>query len=217
MSASTPHRGLSFFNWLLFQIYLANSSYNIRWIQTYNEKGTSSSFACNVPLQIWSSCDVPNLNTNYLWHKWTYIVKIKNTHYVTTLALSSQLKQKGSQGHMPKRVWEWRLTLPNELSFWELESQWTPEFLESDCRGQNTFHWKFLYIIGKLLNCRCLKWARMIRLDIYNTSYGKKKGRESNLQFDSQPQKIGNWPTFVCADGVRHIVRKLLTRATTLL
>jgi hypothetical protein len=26
------------------------------------------------------------------------------------------------------------LTLPNELPFWELESHWTPEFSEGDCR-----------------------------------------------------------------------------------
>jgi hypothetical protein len=31
-------------------------------------------------------------------------------------------------------------------------------------------------------------------LDICNTSYGKKKGRESNCQFDSWPLKVGNQP-----------------------
>jgi hypothetical protein len=34
----------------------------------------------------------------------------------------------------------------------------------------------------------------MTHLDIYNTSYGKKKGRESNWQFDSRSQKVGNQP-----------------------
>jgi len=42
------------------------------------------------------------------------------------------------------------------------------------------------------LKFRCLKWARMTRLDIYNTTYGKKKGRESNWQFDSRSQKVEN-------------------------
>jgi len=105
-------------------------------------------------------------------------------------------KAKGSQGRGSRRVWEGRLTFPNELSLWELESRWTPKPSESDGRGQNTFHWIILYIIGKLLKCKCLKWARMTRLDICNTSYGKKKGRKSNWQFDSQPQKAGNWPDF---------------------
>jgi hypothetical protein len=36
----------------------------------------------------------------------------------------------------------------------------------------------------------------MTHLDLCNTSYGKKKGRESNRQFDSQPQKVGNRPNF---------------------
>jgi hypothetical protein len=51
-----------------------------------------------------------------------------------------------------------------------------------------------LYIIEKLLERRCLKWARLAHLNISNTSYGQKKGRESNCQFDSRPQKVGNRP-----------------------
>ncbi len=35
------------------------------------------------------------------------------------------------------RVWEWTLTLSNELPCWELESRQTPKSLESDCKGQN--------------------------------------------------------------------------------
>jgi hypothetical protein len=37
----------------------------------------------------------------------------------------------------------------------------------------------------------------MIHLDIRNTSYSQKKGRESNWQFDSQPLKVGNCPNFL--------------------
>ncbi len=48
--------------------------------------------------------------------------------------------------------------------------------------------------IGKVLNFRCPKWPRMSHLDIFSTSYGRKKGRESNCQFDSQPLKVGNRP-----------------------
>ncbi len=91
------------------------------------------------------------------------------------------------------RVWKWTLTLPIELPFWELESRWTPKTLESDCKGQNPLTWRVLYIIGKLLKFRCPKWAFMTHLDICNTSYGQKKGQESNWQFDSRPQKFRNW------------------------
>jgi hypothetical protein len=70
----------------------------------------------------------------------------------------------------------------------------TPEFLKRNCRGQNSLHWGVIYIIGKLLKCRYLKWALMAHLDICNTSYGQKKGRESNWQFDSRPLKVGDRP-----------------------
>jgi hypothetical protein len=37
----------------------------------------------------------------------------------------------------------------------------------------------------------------MTHLDIWNTSYGQKKGKESNWQFDSKPLKVGNHPNFL--------------------
>jgi hypothetical protein len=92
-----------------------------------------------------------------------------------------------------------------EMGTWE--SSGTPKISEYDCRGQNTSHWGVLNIIGKLLKCRCLKWARMNHLDICSTSYGKKEGKESNWQFDVRPLKVRN----------RLTIGKLSTRATSLL
>ncbi len=74
------------------------------------------------------------------------------------------------------------------------ESPETPKNSECNFRGQNTLHWCVLYIVGKVLKCRCPKWPFMSHLDMYNTSYGRKKGRESNWQFDSRPLKVGNRP-----------------------
>jgi hypothetical protein len=117
---------------------------------------------------------------------------------VATLAFGSRPKQglarewAKKEAHECARVWEWTLTLPSELPFWELESRWTPKFSKSDCRGQNPLDWTIPYIIGKVLEPRCLKWACMTHLDISNTSYGQKKGRESNCEFDSQPLKVRN-------------------------
>jgi len=54
-----------------------------------------------------------------------------------------------------------------------------------------------LYTIGKLLKRRCLKWACMTHLDIWHASYGQKKGRESNWQFDFWPLKVKNQPNFL--------------------
>jgi hypothetical protein len=79
----------------------------------------------------------------------------------------------------------------------------TPETSERDLRGQISMARGALCINGKLLKCRCLKWARIAHLDIWNTSYGQKKARESNSResnsresasFDSRPLEVGNRP-----------------------
>jgi hypothetical protein len=74
----------------------------------------------------------------------------------------------------------------------------TPETSEKDLRGQISMPRGVLYINGKLLKRRCLKWARIAHSDIWNTSYDRKKGQESNSResasFDSRPLKVGNRP-----------------------
>jgi hypothetical protein len=45
----------------------------------------------------------------------------------------------------------------------------------------------------------------------------KKKGRESNWQFDSQPQKSGIDPSAMHVGGMQHTVGKLSMRAAILL
>ncbi len=75
-----------------------------------------------------------------------------------------------------------------------LESSGTPTTSELNCSSQNTSPWGVLYTVGKALKCRCRKWPRMSHLDISSTSYGQKKGRESNWQFDSWPRKVENRP-----------------------
>jgi hypothetical protein len=132
-------------------------------------------------------------------------------------SLGFATKAKRSQGHGPRRVWKWRFTFPSELSFWELESRWIFEPLKSDCRGQNTSHWRILYIIEKLLKFGCLKWGHMTHLDIYNTSYGKKKAGNQTSSLTPDHKKLGIDPTFVRAHGVRYTLGNLLMRDTTLL
>jgi len=127
---------------------------------------------------------------------------------IATLTLGLRPRQRGCKSVGQEEAWEshhilpglwesvreWTLTLPRQLPLWEMESQWTPETLESNLRGQNSISCRVIYIIGKILEVRCLKWARIAHLDIWNTSYGQKKGRESNCQFDSRPEKVGNPP-----------------------
>jgi hypothetical protein len=131
-------------------------------------------------------------------------------NYVVTLALGLWPRQrfarlqakKGAGSHTTYswecgRIWGNEPSHPKGVPLWELEFRWTPEFLEGDCRGQNSMAWGIIYIIGNLLERRCLKWACITHLDIWNISYGQKKGRESNLQFDFWPLTVGNWPNFL--------------------
>jgi hypothetical protein len=83
---------------------------------------------------------------------------------------------------------------PNTSKVGDLESSGTLECLELDSKAQNTLHWGVLGVIGKVLKLRWRKWPRLGHLDICNPSYGQKKGRESNCQFDSRPQNVGNRP-----------------------
>jgi len=81
---------------------------------------------------------------------------------------------------------------------WDSHSQkWELGVFRNSCNFRARLQrlpWGVLYIVEKALKCRCQKWARMSHSDICSTSYGRKKGRESNWQFNSRPQKVGNRP-----------------------
>ncbi len=81
-----------------------------------------------------------------------------------------QAKCEGRESHsmlsgVQENVREWTPTLPSELPLWELDSRWTFESLENDFRGQNPLDWRVPYVIGNLLELKCLKWACMTHLD----------------------------------------------------
>jgi len=83
---------------------------------------------------------------------------------------------------------------PNTWKSGDLESSGTPECSELNSKGQNTSRWGVLGVIEKVLKRRYRKWPRIGHLDICRPSYGQKKGRESNWQFDSRPLKVENRP-----------------------
>jgi hypothetical protein len=134
-----------------------------------------------------------------------------NIHNVATLALGSRPRQRVARLRAKRETWESHHLLPRVQRVWGNEPshspvnshceswspKWTPKSSERDCRGHNPSVWKFLYIIEKLLKRWCLKWARIVHLDIWNTSYGQKKGQESNWQFDFRPLKVRNRPNFL--------------------
>jgi hypothetical protein len=80
------------------------------------------------------------------------------------------------------------------VKFGDLESSGTPECSELDKKRKNTLHWGVLGAIGKVVKLRYRKLPRIGNSDICSPSYGQKKGRESNWQFDSRPLKVGNRP-----------------------
>ncbi len=83
---------------------------------------------------------------------------------------------------------------PNTSKVGDLESSRTPKCLELNSKTRNTSHWGVLGVIGNILKCRYRKWPCIGNSDICSPSYGQKKGRESNWQFDSWPLKVGNRP-----------------------
>ncbi len=156
---------------------------------------------------------------------WSFISKFVTICVILRLGESScrnpslgfATKAKGSQGCEPKRVWEWKLTLPSELSFWKLESRGSPEPLESDCKGKTPCIEEFFTSLESY-------WS----VDVYNgltwpvwtsatqVMAKRKVGSQiGNLIPDHKKSRID--PTFVRANGVRYTVEKLSMRATTLI
>ncbi len=101
---------------------------------------------------------------------------------VVTVALGLQLKQGVKRLQAKKKTRESLHMLLGVQKVWGNEpshsqvnshlASWIPKSSKHDCRGQNPSSWKVIYTIGKLLKLRCLKWARIAHLEIYNTSYG---------------------------------------------
>jgi hypothetical protein len=111
--------------------------------------------------------------------------------------------QEGDLGvisHVPgsaKSVRAWTFTLPSELPCWELESQKDFRIFRAQLQRSklialkiSLYHWKVAEALMSKMNSHC-------PFEICNTSYGQKKGRESNNQFDSRPLKVKNQPNFV--------------------
>jgi hypothetical protein len=96
-------------------------------------------------------------------------------------ALESARKCWGIDPHTPKGIPTLGVGVP--VDFWMFKEQ---------LQGSNPNGLKIFYIIRKILKLKCLKWTRMTHLDIWNISYGQKKGQESNWQFDSWPLEIKN-------------------------
>jgi hypothetical protein len=117
-----------------------------------------------------------------------YIDKISNCNR------KGYFNYKGKFNVVATPLWPSVGVKPNTSKVGNLESFGTPECLEFDSKTQNTLHWGVLCVIRKVLKRRYWKWPRIGHLEIWSPSYGQKKGRESNWQFDSWPLKVWNRP-----------------------
>jgi hypothetical protein len=106
---------------------------------------------------------------------------------VATLALGSWPKQGLARLRAKREAHESHHMLLGVQKVWGSEPsyshcgssspKWTFESSDSDYKGQNPSVWKVFYIIGNLSKHKCLKWACMTHLNIWNTSYGQKRPR----------------------------------------
>jgi hypothetical protein len=135
--------------------------------------------------------------------------KLRLTTKAKGWKVTGQERDSGVTSHVfksAKSVSEWTFTLSSELPCWELESQMVSQISRTQLRGQNSSPWKVLYIIGKLLKCKCLKWVHITHLDIWSTSYGQKKGRELNLPIWLLPTKSRELTQFPCVQKTCNIL-----------
>ncbi len=83
---------------------------------------------------------------------------------------------------------------PNTWKSWRFGALRDFRMFKARQQGPKHLSLGVLGVIEKFLKRRYRKWPRIGHSDIYSPSYGQKKGRESNWQFDSRPLKVGNRP-----------------------
>jgi len=115
--------------------------------------------------------------------------------FVLVASLKLGLRKEAQESHrmlpgMYEGVKEWILTLPRQLPL----GRWSPDGLPNLQRAIIGVKIQCLEAFLYLLELKCIKWARIAHLHIWNTSYGQKKGRESNWHFDFRALKFENRP-----------------------
>jgi len=79
-----------------------------------------------------------------------------------------------------------------------MESRWTPKTSKNNFRGQNSMACGVLYIIKNLLEHRCLKWAYIVHLDIWNTLWPKEgSGVKLPVWLPTRKSQESTWFTWL--------------------
>jgi hypothetical protein len=83
---------------------------------------------------------------------------------------------------------------PNTWKSWRFGILWDSRMFRARHQGPKHLALGCSCVIGKVLKRRYRKCPRIGNSDICSSSYGQKKGRKSNWQFDSRPLKVRNRP-----------------------
>jgi hypothetical protein len=98
-----------------------------------------------------------------------------------------------------------------------MESRWTPKTSETNLRGHISIACGVFYIVGKLLECRCLTELALLIWTSETQVMAKRKAESQIASLTPDQKKSGIDSKYLATDDVPHTVGKLSTRATTLL
>jgi len=73
------------------------------------------------------------------------------------------------------------------------------------------------YIIEKLLECKCLKWAHIVHLEFETQVMAKRRAGSQTTSLTSEEKKSIIDSIYLSTDGMQHTVGNPSTKATTLL
>jgi len=109
------------------------------------------------------------------------------------------------------------LTLPRQLSLWEMESRWTPETSENDFRGQTQWLMTFFISLESSWSVDVQNGLTFLIWTSETQFMAKRRVGSQITNLTPDQKKSGIDPIYLSEDDVRHIVGKLSTRATTFL
>jgi len=98
-----------------------------------------------------------------------------------------------------------------------MESRWTSKISKSNLRGQNSITCSIIYIIGKLLERRCLNGLTLLIWTSETQVIAKRRAGSQTTSLTPDQNKSGIDPIYLATENLRHTIGNLSMRATTLL
>jgi hypothetical protein len=83
-----------------------------------------------------------------------------------------------------------------------MESRWSLKTLDSDFKGQNLMDCDAFYIIGKLLERKCLKWLALLLWTFETQVMAKRRVESQTANLTPDQKKLGIDPIYLAADNL---------------